>query len=60
MTVNKKIKQDGSGSTCVFESFKVIAKSSYNPSKTLGWLFYSAEESGLVGSTQIAAGKNKK
>jgi len=45
---------DGSGTTCVFESFKVIAQSSYNPSKTLGWLFYSAEESGLVGSSIIA------
>jgi len=45
---------DGSGSTCVFESFRVVTQSSYNPSKTLVWFFYSAEESGLVGSSHIA------
>jgi len=46
---------DGSGTTCVFESFRVLAESSFNPSKTIAWLFYTAEESGLVASTQIAA-----
>jgi len=45
---------DGSGSTCVFESFRVIAESSFNPSKSLVFFFYTAEESGLVGSRQIA------
>jgi len=45
---------DGSGSTCVYESFRIIAESDHDPSKTLVWLFYSAEESGLVGSNQIA------
>lgn len=32
----------------------MIAQSNFNPSKTLTWMWYSAEESGLVGSTQIA------
>lgn len=45
---------DGSGTTAVFESFRVIAQSTFNPSRSLVWLFYSAEESGLVGSAQIA------
>jgi len=45
---------DGSGTTCVFASFKVIAESTYNPSKSIVWMFYTAEESGLVGSYQIS------
>jgi len=53
---------NGSGSTCAFESFRAIAESSHDPSKTITWFFYTAEESGLVGSTHIvrewkAAGK---
>jgi len=44
---------DGSGTTCVFESFRAIATSNYNPSRSITWFFYSAEESGLVGSSTI-------
>jgi leucyl aminopeptidase len=44
---------DGSGTTCVFESFRVVSQSNYNPSRSLAWFFYSAEESGLVGSSHI-------
>jgi len=45
---------DGSGSTAVFESFRLVATSTHNPSKSIAWFLYSAEESGLVGSWQIA------
>jgi len=45
---------NGSGTTAVFESFKLIAESTHNPSKSIVWFFYSAEEHGLVGSWQIA------
>jgi leucyl aminopeptidase len=45
---------NGSGTTAVMESFRLVAESTHNPSKSIVWFFYSAEEHGLVGSWQIA------
>jgi len=45
---------NGSGSVSVLESFRVIAESSYLPNRAILFMFYTAEESGLIGSRQIA------
>jgi len=45
---------NGSGTVSVLEAFKVIANSNYNPKRTILFMFYTAEESGLIGSRLIA------
>jgi len=45
---------DASGTIVVFEAFRVIAESNWKPSRTLEFMFYTAEEAGLIGSRQIA------
>jgi len=45
---------NGSGTVSVLEAFKVIATSTYNPKRSILFMFYSAEESGLIGSRLIA------
>jgi bacterial leucyl aminopeptidase len=54
---------NGSGTVTIMEAFRVIAKSSYLPKRTIEFMFYSAEESGLIGSRLIAnqyKSRNKK
>jgi len=45
---------NGSGTVTILESFQIIAKSTFRPKKTLEFMFYTAEESGLIGSRLIA------
>jgi bacterial leucyl aminopeptidase len=45
---------NASGSVTILEAFKVISQSSFVPKKTLIFMFYTAEEQGLIGSRQIA------
>jgi len=46
---------NASGSVSVFEAFRVIAQSNFLPARTVHFMWYTAEESGLIGSRQIAA-----
>eukprot|EP01080_Neovahlkampfia_damariscottae_P009909 gene9909-2231_t len=45
---------NASGTITILEAFKAISKSKFVPKKTLIFMFYTAEESGLIGSRQIA------
>ncbi|KAJ3126086.1 Leucine aminopeptidase 1 [Nowakowskiella sp. JEL0407] len=46
---------DGSGTTTIFEAFRIIALSDFVPTHPLEFHFYSAEEGGLLGSQRVAA-----
>lgn len=45
---------DGSGSVCILEAFRVLAQSGFKPQYTLEFQGYAAEEVGLLGSQDIA------
>jgi leucyl aminopeptidase len=44
---------DGSGSTTVMETLRVIANSGLNFERTIDFMWYAAEERGLVGSANV-------
>jgi leucyl aminopeptidase len=45
---------NASGTVTILEAFRIIAKSNFNPKRSTQFHFYTAEESGLIGSAQIA------
>lgn len=45
---------DASGTSTVLEVFRVLVQSGYRPDRTLEFMFYAAEEVGLLGSQDIA------
>jgi leucyl aminopeptidase len=46
---------DASGTSCVLESFRVLANdAAFNPDRAVEWHGYAAEEAGLLGSQAIA------
>jgi leucyl aminopeptidase len=45
---------DGSGSSCVFETFRVFSQSDFVPKRTIEFHGYAGEEGGLLGSADIA------
>jgi len=45
---------DASGTSCVLEVFRVLAKHGFVPDRTIEFHTYSAEEAGLLGSQAIA------
>ena len=45
---------DASGASTVLEVFRVLVESGYRPDRTLEFMFYAAEEVGLLGSQDIA------
>jgi len=50
---------DGSGTSCVLEAFRVLVQGGYIPSRTIEFHTYAAEEVGLKGSQDIAASYQK-
>ncbi|KAJ3172217.1 hypothetical protein HDU88_007035 [Geranomyces variabilis] len=46
---------DGSGSTTIFEAYRVILASGFAPTRPLEFHWYSAEEGGLLGSQKVVA-----
>jgi len=46
---------DGSGTSSLFEIFRVLVENNYQPDYTLQLMAYAAEEAGLLGSQAIAA-----
>ncbi|KAJ1552432.1 Leucine aminopeptidase 1, partial [Nowakowskiella sp. JEL0078] len=46
---------DGSGSTTIFEAFRLLVTSGFEPTRSIEFQWYSAEEGGLLGSQKIAA-----
>lgn len=46
---------DGSGATCVFETFRVLVGNGFIPDRPIEFHWYSAEEGGLLGSQKVAA-----
>ncbi|KAJ3413487.1 hypothetical protein HDV05_007932 [Chytridiales sp. JEL 0842] len=45
---------DGSGTTSLFEAFRVLAASGFQGTRPIEFQFYAAEEAGLLGSQAIA------
>lgn len=50
---------DASGVSTVLEVFRVLVESGYRPDRTLEFMFYAAEEVGLLGSQDIAQSYKK-
>jgi len=50
---------DGSGTACVLETFRVLVEGGFSPDRTLEFHTYAAEEVGLRGSQDIAASYQK-
>ncbi|KAJ3159637.1 hypothetical protein HDU86_001646 [Geranomyces michiganensis] len=46
---------DGSGSTTIFEAYRVLLAAGFAPSRPLEFHWYSAEEGGLLGSQKVVA-----
>ncbi|KAJ3375218.1 Leucine aminopeptidase 1, partial [Lobulomyces angularis] len=46
---------DGSGTTTIFETFRILVNSGYTPDRVLEFHWYSAEEGGLLGSQAVAS-----
>jgi len=45
---------DGSGTVTILDAFKVLAESGFQPSRTVEFHWYAAEEAGLLGSQAVA------
>ncbi|KAI9292413.1 Zn-dependent exopeptidase [Neoconidiobolus thromboides FSU 785] len=45
---------DGSGSTSIYDAFRVLVEGGFKPNRTLEFHWYSGEEAGLLGSQDIA------
>merc|ERR1712137_915234 len=48
------VDDDGSGTVCVLEVFRVLVDAGFKPNRTIEFHFYAAEEVGLKGSQAIA------
>jgi len=49
------VDDDGSGTVCVLEVFRVLVDSGFKPNRTIEFHFYAAEEVGLKGSQAVAS-----
>lgn len=49
------VDDDGSGTVCSLEVFRVLVSSGFRPNRTVEFHFYAAEEVGLLGSAAVAA-----
>ncbi|TPX45830.1 hypothetical protein SeLEV6574_g03613 [Synchytrium endobioticum] len=50
---------DGSGTTTIFETLRLLVRENFVPTKAIEFHFYSAEEGGLLGSQAVVAAYKK-